>query len=68
MPKTASETCRRRCSRARAAPSPPKQSNPKQPAAVILFLISNVDGKEERAMHMFRCEAGTQSARWTPSG
>jgi len=29
-------------------------SNAKAPASVIMFLISSVDGKEERAMHMFR--------------
>ncbi|PRW60168.1 1 domain containing expressed [Chlorella sorokiniana] len=32
-------------------------SNAKAPASVIMFLISSVDGKEERAMHMFRCES-----------
>ena len=29
-------------------------TNAKAPASVIMFLISSVDGKEERAMHMFR--------------
>ena len=33
-------------------------TNAKAPAAVIMFLISNVDGKEERLMHMFRRVGG----------
>lgn len=32
-------------------------TNPKVPTSVIMFLISSVDGQEERAMHMFRCES-----------
>ncbi|KAL4458574.1 hypothetical protein ABPG75_013439 [Micractinium tetrahymenae] len=32
-------------------------SNAKVPTSVIMYLISVVDGKEERAMHMFRCES-----------
>lgn len=29
---------------------------PKAPATLIMFLISNVDGKEEKGMHMLRCD------------
>ncbi|KAL4429407.1 hypothetical protein ABPG77_005181 [Micractinium sp. CCAP 211/92] len=32
-------------------------TNTKAPAAVIMILISSVDGKQEEAMHMFRCES-----------
>ena len=35
-------------------------SNAKAPASLIMFLISSVDGKEERAMHMFRRAAASR--------
>ena len=38
-------------------------SNAKAPAAVIMFLISSVDGAEERAMHMFRRAGGGARVR-----
>jgi hypothetical protein len=32
-------------------------SNPKAPASLIMFLISSVEGKEERGMHLFKLES-----------
>ncbi|KAI3435928.1 hypothetical protein D9Q98_001986 [Chlorella vulgaris] len=36
-------------------------SNPKQPASLIMFLISNVEGDEERCMHLFKCKGAEEA-------